>query len=82
MDIVADLVDPLADPGRELVDQEVSQKGYQNAILGADSNIAPAYLDGARFRRAGIARVTGSASSVESRWVRFIQGGSELQPPW
>jgi len=29
-----------------------------------------------------IARVAGSASSVESRRVRFIQGGSELQPPW
>ena len=30
----------------------------------------------------GIARVAGSVSSVESRWVRFIQSGSELQPPW
>ncbi len=30
----------------------------------------------------GIARVAGSISSVESRWVRFIQSGSELQPPW
>ena len=30
----------------------------------------------------GIARVAGSVSSVESRWVGFIQSGSELQPPW
>jgi hypothetical protein len=30
----------------------------------------------------GIARVAGSVSSVESRWVWFIQSGSELQPPW
>jgi hypothetical protein len=37
-------------------------------------------LNGSRER--GIARVAGSASAVESRWVGFIQSGSELQSSW
>jgi hypothetical protein len=35
-----------------------------------------------RGQERGIARVTRSVSSVESLWVRFIQSGFELQPPW
>jgi hypothetical protein len=59
-------------------DFETSRRFYEE--LGFRPQVLNNALHGSGER--GIARVAGSASSVESHWVGFIQSGSELQPRW
>jgi hypothetical protein len=67
---------------REAAVEQLLENLHLNRILDIYGEQSSAYPDAHGSGERGIARVAGSASSVESLWVWFIQDGSELQPPW